>query len=109
MPGGYFRRSRSFTIAAPRTPAFASWTIRKCNGFPEAVRLVRQMLARKPKIAAKHLVRDDDLPWVRVTADTPVACQIDGDYVGLREEMTFRVVPEALGVVAPSAKRFWPA
>jgi diacylglycerol kinase family enzyme len=70
------------------------------------LRLVRQMLSRKPKIAAKHLFRDDDLPWVRVTADTPVACQIDGDYVGLRADMTFRAVSEALGVVAPPAKRF---
>ena len=68
------------------------------------LRLVRQMLSRKPKIRAKHLIRDDDLSWLRVTSDTPVACQIDGDYLGLRDDMTFRAVPEALGVVAPPAK-----
>ena len=34
--------------------------------------LVRRMLAKNPRIEAKHLVRDDDVPWVRVTADTPV-------------------------------------
>ena len=68
------------------------------------LRVVRQMLAKKPKIRAKHLIRDDDLPWLRVTSDTPVACQIDGDYLGLRDDMTFRAVPEALGVVAPPAK-----
>jgi diacylglycerol kinase family enzyme len=34
-----------------------------------------------------------------------VACQIDGDYLGLRQDMTFRAVPEALGVVAPPVKR----
>ena len=51
------------------------------------------MLAKNPRIDAKHLVRDDDVPWVRVTADTPVACQIDGDYVGQRETMTFTVGP----------------
>jgi diacylglycerol kinase family enzyme len=67
------------------------------------LRLVRQMLSQRAKIRASHLIRDDDLPWVRVTADTPVACQIDGDYLGLREDMTFRAVPEALGVVAPPA------
>jgi diacylglycerol kinase family enzyme len=65
------------------------------------LRLVRQMLSQKAKIRASHLIRDDDLPWVRVTADTPVACQIDGDYLGLRKEMTFRAVPAAIGVVAP--------
>jgi diacylglycerol kinase family enzyme len=68
------------------------------------LRLVRQMLSRKPRIEAKHLIRDDDLPWVKVTSDTPVACQIDGDFAGLRESMTFTAVPDALGVIAPPAK-----
>ncbi|MDT5001528.1 MAG: hypothetical protein QOK12_3633 [Mycobacterium sp.] len=66
--------------------------------------LVRRMWARKPQIEAKHLIRDDDLAWVRVTSDTEVPCQIDGDYAGLRETMTFTSVPNALGVVAPPAK-----
>ena len=65
------------------------------------LRLVRQMLSQTAKIRASHLIRYDDLPWVRVSADTPVACQIDGDYVGRRKDLTFRAVPEALGVVAP--------
>jgi diacylglycerol kinase family enzyme len=68
------------------------------------LRLVRRMNSRKPKIEARHLVRDDDLGWLRVSSDSPVACQIDGDYVGLRETMTFTSVPDALGVVAPPAK-----
>ena len=38
---------------------------------------------------------------LRVTSTTPVACQIDGDYLGLRDDMTFTSVPNALGVVAP--------
>jgi diacylglycerol kinase family enzyme len=62
------------------------------------------MLSAKPRIEAKHLIRDDDLAWVQVTSDTQVACQIDGDYVGLRETMTFASIPNALGVVAPPAK-----
>ncbi len=66
--------------------------------------LVRRMLAKKPRIEAKHLIRNDDLPWVRVTSDTPAACQIDGDYLGLRDAMSFTAVPNALGVVAPPAK-----
>jgi diacylglycerol kinase family enzyme len=68
------------------------------------LRLVRRMLAKRPRIQAKHLLRGDDLPWVRVTSDVPVACQIDGDYLGPRETMTFTAVPDALGVVAPPAK-----
>ncbi|MGH3676677.1 MAG: diacylglycerol/lipid kinase family protein [Mycobacterium sp.] len=68
------------------------------------LRLVRQMLSRRPRIAAGHLIRDDDLAWVRITSETPVACQIDGDYLGMRDDMTFRAVPEALAVVAPPIK-----
>ena len=68
------------------------------------LRLVRKMLARQPRIEARHLIRQDDLPWLRVTSATPVACQIDGDYLGLRDAMTFTAVPNALGVLAPPAK-----
>lgn len=67
--------------------------------------LVRRMLSKKPRIEAKHLIRDDDLPWLRVTSEGPIACQIDGDYVGLRESVTFTAVPDALGVVAPPPEK----
>ncbi|KAA0102565.1 diacylglycerol kinase family protein [Mycolicibacterium sp. P1-5] len=65
--------------------------------------LVRRMVSKKPVIKAKHLIREDDVAWVRITADEPVASQIDGDFLGLRAEMTFRVVPVVLCVVAPPA------
>lgn len=68
------------------------------------LKLVRQMVSRKPRLAAKHLIRNDDVASVTVTSDTPVACQIDGDYAGLRQIMTFTAVPEALRVVAPPVK-----
>ncbi|KUI17497.1 diacylglycerol kinase [Mycolicibacterium acapulense] len=64
--------------------------------------LVRRMLSKKARIEAKHLVRDDDLSWLQVTSEAPVACQIDGDYVGLRDSMMFTAVPDALGVLAPA-------
>ena len=66
--------------------------------------LVRRMLSQKARIEAKHLIRDDDLPWLEVTSDTPVACQIDGDYVGERDSMMFTSVPDALAVLAPPPK-----
>lgn len=68
-------------------------------------RLARQMLSKRPKLVAKQLIRDDDVTTVRVSAgDTPIATQIDGDYLGLRTQMTFRAVPAALDVVAPPPK-----
>ena len=66
--------------------------------------LVRRMLARRADIKGAHLIRDDDVAWVRVSSDTPIATQIDGDYIGLREVMTFRAVSGALDVVAPPQK-----
>ena len=66
--------------------------------------LVRRMLSKKANIKAKHLVREDDLPWVRITADEPIACQVDGEFLGLRQDMTFTSVPDALAVVAPPAQ-----
>ncbi|CAJ1501614.1 diacylglycerol kinase family lipid kinase [[Mycobacterium] kokjensenii] len=71
--------------------------------FP-TLRLVRQMLSKQPKLQAKQLIRDDDVALLRVDAgDNPIATQIDGEYLGLRSEMTFRAVPDALSVVAPPA------
>ncbi|KUI19159.1 diacylglycerol kinase [Mycobacterium sp. GA-1285] len=64
--------------------------------------LVRRMLSKNARIQGKHLVRDDDLPWLQVTSQSPVACQIDGDYIGLRDSMMFTAVPDALGVLAPA-------
>ena len=67
--------------------------------------LVRQMWSKRGPSEAGHLIREDDLPWLRVTSTAPAACQIDGDYLGLRQTMTFTAVPDALGVVAPPAEK----
>jgi diacylglycerol kinase family enzyme len=73
--------------------------------FP-TLRLVRQLLVSGPKGEPKQLVRDDDAPCLRVTSTgDPVASQFDGDYLGLRQTMTFRSVPDALPVVAPPGKK----
>lgn len=69
--------------------------------FAANLLLLRRMLSKKADIRAKHLIRQDDLPWVRITAAEPVSCQVDGDFLGLREEMTFTSVPDAVSVVAP--------
>jgi diacylglycerol kinase family enzyme len=66
--------------------------------------VVRRMLSQRAKIKGRHLIREDDLPWVRITAAEPVSCQVDGDFLGLRQDMTFTAVPAALPVAAPPAK-----
>ena len=67
------------------------------------LRVVWQMWSKNPKLAAKHLIRDDDLTWVRITAAEPIACQVDGDFLGMRTDMTFASARDALPVVAPPA------
>lgn len=69
------------------------------------LRLLRQICFKGPKPNAKQLIRDDDAAYLKVTSPgAPIASQFDGDYLGLRETMTFRAVPDALAVVAPPAK-----
>jgi diacylglycerol kinase family enzyme len=71
-----------------------------------SLRLARQMFAKRPKLEAPQLIRDDNAACLRVTCTgPPMASQFDGDYLGVREEMTFRSVPDALAVVAPPPKK----
>jgi diacylglycerol kinase family enzyme len=64
------------------------------------LRQVRQVLSRRgtePRgRAALHL---HDLGEFRVTAARPVALQVDGEPLGVRDEAVFRSVPDALRVV----------
>jgi diacylglycerol kinase family enzyme len=66
------------------------------------LRLLRQILSKHPEPEAKQLIRDDDTPCLRITCGgEPVASQYDGEYLGLRDSMTFRAVRDALPVAAP--------
>jgi diacylglycerol kinase family enzyme len=72
------------------------------------LRLLAQICTKGPKPNAKQLIRDDDAPCLKVTATgAPIASQFDGDYLGLRESMTFRAVPNLLPVVAPPGKNLF--
>ncbi|HMH93619.1 MAG TPA: hypothetical protein VK586_21380, partial [Streptosporangiaceae bacterium] len=62
---------------------------------------LRQMLSARqtgpPR--GRGIVTAHNLTVLTVTADRPVAFQIDGEYVGERERVAFRSVPHALRVV----------
>ncbi|MUM16507.1 diacylglycerol kinase family lipid kinase [Mycobacterium sp. CBMA271] len=68
------------------------------------LRLVRHMVGapRADRPAGRHLLRKDDVPWVRVHASAPIATQVDGDFLGMRSDLTFTAVPDVLDVVAPA-------
>jgi diacylglycerol kinase family enzyme len=62
---------------------------------------VRQMLAgggRPPH--GRHIVSLHDERTMTIRADRPVAFQVDGEYMGERECVTFRSVPHVLRVIA---------
>lgn len=61
---------------------------------------VRQFLSRNDEHPrGRHAVSLHDLPEFTLTASRPIAFQVDGDYLGEREKVTFRSAPRALTVV----------
>lgn len=71
------------------------------------LRIVGQMTGdpRLDRPSGGHLLRHDDLPWVRVKSSEPIATQVDGDFLGRRSELTFTAVADVLDVVAPAKSR----
>ncbi len=69
-------------------------------GTAATLRTLRQMLAaRAEPPAGRGILAEHDLDELTLRADRPVAFQIDGEYVGERELVRFRSVPDALRVV----------
>jgi diacylglycerol kinase family enzyme len=70
-------------------------------GTVRTLATLRQMLSRRrpgpPR--GRGIVTAHNLAAVTLTADRPVAFQIDGEYVGEREHVCFRAIPDALRVV----------
>lgn len=64
------------------------------------LRYLRQMLARRPRPHGRSLTRLHDLDEFTVTAARPVALQVDGEFVGAIDQISFRSVPAALRVIA---------
>jgi diacylglycerol kinase family enzyme len=61
---------------------------------------LRQMLAeRADPPRGRGILARHDIAELTLRADRPVAFQIDGDYVGEREQVRFRSVPDALRIV----------
>ncbi len=73
-------------------------------GTVTTVRTLRQMLTdRTEPPHGRSLVTAHDLPALVLRADRPVAFQLDGEYMGEVEQVSFRSVPGALRVVGLAA------
>lgn len=62
--------------------------------------LIRHILTRSEVLpTGRHLVQLHDEQQFTLTADRPIAFELDGDYLGERESVTFRSTPNALQVL----------
>jgi diacylglycerol kinase family enzyme len=68
-------------------------------GLGTVLPVIRQILRKEGDPKGPNVLRRDDLPLIRVTSQTPVPLQVDGDYLGERSEVEFAAVPRALRVV----------
>ena len=63
-------------------------------------RTLRHMLSNQTRPPRGRSVQTGhDLPAIEVRASRPVAFQLDGEYVGEAEEVSFRSVPRAIRVI----------
>lgn len=62
--------------------------------------VIRHMLSgRNQQPNGRHVLSLHDLPDLTLRADRPIALQVDGEYMGERECVSFRSVPRALRVI----------
>ncbi len=67
--------------------------------LPSTLRTARQVLSRRPDPRGRRVLRRHDLAGFTLSADRPMAFQLDGEYLGEREKVQFMAVPLALRVV----------
>lgn len=62
---------------------------------------IRHMLSdRNQQPNGRHVLSLHDLPGLTLRSDRPIALQVDGEYMGERECVSFRSVPRALRVIS---------
>lgn len=66
--------------------------------LPATLRAAAQILSRRANPRGRQVVTLRDQSDFTVTASRPIAFQLDGDYLGERQKVTFTSVPEALRV-----------
>ncbi len=70
-------------------------------GTMSALNALRQMFAQRSEpLSGRHVVSLHDQSAFTLRSDRPVALQVDGEYVGEHESVTFRAVPRTLRVIS---------
>lgn len=68
--------------------------------LPGAVRIAQQFFEEGSRHSRRHVLSMHNVAAFTLVADSPLAAQVDGDYVGERTSMTFESVRAALTVIA---------
>ena len=63
------------------------------------LRYVRRVLFSKPPLRHRRLLRVHDVAEFTLRAERPTNLQVDGDWIGERDSVLFRAVPDVLPVV----------
>ena len=76
------------------------FALRRLRTF-STLNAMRQMMRRDGRLpTGRYVVSLHDETEVTVSSREPAAIQVDGEYIGEGESVTFRSVPEALRVIA---------
>jgi diacylglycerol kinase family enzyme len=68
-------------------------------GIVLTLRYVRRALLGSPPLRSRRLLRVHDLAEFTLRASRPLALQVDGDWLGERDSVRFRSVPDVLRVI----------
>jgi diacylglycerol kinase family enzyme len=89
-------------VPSPRT-GFSTgldlFGMRSLGVLPVLGALAQMMVPATGGPRGRHVVELHDAPEVTIKASRPMALQVDGDYLGLRDHLKFRSVPKAVRVV----------
>jgi diacylglycerol kinase family enzyme len=76
------------------------FTLRNMSSFSTLYALSQMLTTKGGELRGRRILALHDQPAVTLRSDRPVAFQIDGEYVGERELVRLKSVPNALRVVA---------
>lgn len=67
--------------------------------LPSTLRTAAQILSARPDPHGRRVFRLHDVEEFSLSAERPLAVQVDGDYIGERDQLVFRSEPNALRVI----------
>lgn len=73
--------------------------MRSMDVFPMAGALAQLLLGGERPVQGRRVLNVHDAAEVTLAAERPVAFQLDGDYLGEQENITFRSAPKAIRIV----------